>query len=176
MEIPIPVSEKQRLRGIRTGGVIADMFEAKHRGLAMSIFASAPFMGPTLGPIAGGFLADSEGWRWVMGMIAIFTGTLWIIGTLTIPETYAPVILRKRGEELSKETGKVYKSRIEISQGRQSIADKFKIALSRPWILLFREPIVLLLSLYMAIIYGTLYMMVCLVEVLETHLLARKLR
>lgn len=34
----------------------------------------------------------------------------------------------------------------------------FKTALSRPWILLFREPIVFLLSIYMAIIYGTLYM------------------
>lgn len=35
----------------------------------------------------------------------------------------------------------------------------FKTALSRPWILLLREPIVLMLSIYMAIIYGTLYLM-----------------
>jgi hypothetical protein len=32
-------------------------------------------------------------------------------------------------------------------------------AITRPWILLLREPIVLLLSIYMAIIYGTLYML-----------------
>lgn len=31
------------------GGVIADMFPASHRGLAMSVFAAAPFLGPTLG-------------------------------------------------------------------------------------------------------------------------------
>jgi MFS family permease len=31
------------------GGVIADMFPARERGLAMSIFAAAPFMGPVLG-------------------------------------------------------------------------------------------------------------------------------
>jgi len=30
------------------GGVIADMFSAKQRGLAMSLFAAAPFMGPVL--------------------------------------------------------------------------------------------------------------------------------
>ena len=30
------------------GGVIADMFPAKERGLALSIFATAPFMGPVL--------------------------------------------------------------------------------------------------------------------------------
>lgn len=31
------------------GGVIADMFPASQRGLAMSVFAAAPFLGPTLG-------------------------------------------------------------------------------------------------------------------------------
>lgn len=44
------------------GGVIADMFSAKERGLAMTIFASAPFMGPVLGPIIGGFLGEYVGW------------------------------------------------------------------------------------------------------------------
>ena len=38
------------------GGVIADVFSAKQRGLAMSVFAAAPFMGPALGIIVGGFL------------------------------------------------------------------------------------------------------------------------
>lgn len=44
-------------------------------------------------------------------------------------------------------------------KGPTTLGKTFKTALSRPWILLFREPIVLLLSIYMAIIYGTLYMM-----------------
>ena len=141
------------------GGVIADMFSASQRGLAMSVFAAAPFMGPTLGPIVGGFLGETEGWRWVEGLMAIFTGVLWIVGSLTIPETYAPVLLKNRAAELSKITGKVYKSKIEVERGRQTLGQSFKIALSRPWILLLTEPIVLLLSIYMAIIYGTLYMM-----------------
>ncbi|KUJ20949.1 MFS general substrate transporter [Mollisia scopiformis] len=141
------------------GGVIADMFPASQRGMAMSVFAAAPFLGPVLGPIIGGFLGETEGWRWVEGLMAIFTGALWIIGAFTIPETYSPVILRRRAAKLSKMTGKVYKSKMEIDQGTKTVKQEFKIALSRPWILLFREPIVLLLSIYMAIIYGTLYMM-----------------
>jgi multidrug resistance protein len=44
------------------GAVIADMFTAKERGLAMTIFAAAPFMGPVLGPIVGGFLGQYAGW------------------------------------------------------------------------------------------------------------------
>ncbi|CDM34832.1 hypothetical protein DTO013E5_3258 [Penicillium roqueforti] len=142
------------------GGVIADMFPARQRGIAMSLFAAAPFLGPIIGPIAGGFIGMSDGgWQWVMGFLAVFAGTVWIIGSLTIPETYAPVLLRRRAERLSKLSGQVYRSKIEIDQGKVSLKDSFKVSLSRPWILLFQEPIVFLLSLYMAIVYGTLYMM-----------------
>ncbi|EXF73869.1 major facilitator superfamily transporter [Colletotrichum fioriniae PJ7] len=142
-----------------SGGVIADMFPAADRGLAMALFAAAPFLGPVLGPIIGGFLGAAAGWRWVMGFLAAFSGTLWLLGAALVPETYAPYLLRQRAAKLSKMTGKVYVSKIEHEQGKISLAESFKTALSRPWILLFREPIVLLLSLYMAIIYGTLYML-----------------
>jgi MFS family permease len=135
------------------------MFPASERGLAMGVFAAAPFLGPTIGPIVGGFLAETEGWRWVEGLMAIFTGAVWIGGTLTIPETYTPVILSRRAKKMSKITGQVYKSKMEVQHGTKTIKQEFKTALSRPWILLFAEPIVLLLSIYMAIIYGTLYMM-----------------
>lgn len=140
------------------GGVIADMFPARERGLAMSLFAAAPFMGPVLGPIVGGFVGETIGWRWVEGIMAIFTGALWILGSLMIPETYPAVILRKRAHKLSQITGKVYKSQGEIQQGETTAGEVFKTSLSRPWVLLFQEPIVALLSIYMAIIYGTLYM------------------
>lgn len=33
------------------GGVIADMFSAAQRGLATSLFAAMPFLGPVLGPL-----------------------------------------------------------------------------------------------------------------------------
>ncbi|KAF2086226.1 MFS general substrate transporter [Saccharata proteae CBS 121410] len=141
------------------GGVIADMFPASQRGLAMTLFASAPFLGPTLGPIVGGFVGETIGWRWIEGIMAIFTGVMWIFGSCVVPETYSPVLLRKRANKLSIMTGKVYKSRADAEQGKVTITQAFKTSLSRPWILLFREPIVLLLSIYMAIVYGTLYML-----------------
>ncbi|KAI1654523.1 MFS general substrate transporter [Daldinia decipiens] len=142
-----------------SGGVIADMFTAKDRGLATAIFATAPFLGPSIGPIAGGFLGTAGGWRWVEGLMACFTGLLWFICTFLVPETYAPILLRRRAEKLSEMTGKVYVSKLDAGKPKKTVGQEFKIALSRPWILLFREPIVLLTSLYMAIVYGTLYMM-----------------
>ncbi|KAJ4392118.1 MFS siderochrome iron transporter 1 [Gnomoniopsis smithogilvyi] len=142
------------------GGVIADMFSAAQRGLATSLFAAMPFLGPVLDRwVLGGFVGETVGWRWIEGVMAIFTGTLWILCTFLVPETYSPVLLRKRAAKLSKLTGKVYVSKQDAQQGRVSLGQAFKTALSRPWILLFKEPIVFLLSLYMAIIYGTLYML-----------------
>ena len=141
-----------------SGGVIADMFPASQRGLAMCLFASAPFLGPTLGPIVGGFAGEFIGWRWVEGIIAIFTGVLWIGGMILVPETYAPVLLKSRAAKLSSMTGKVYVSKMEHDKGKQRLMAIYKTALCRPWVLLLQEPIVLLLSIYTALVYGTLYL------------------
>ncbi|GIL79696.1 hypothetical protein Vretimale_12271 [Volvox reticuliferus] len=140
------------------GGIIADMFTAEQRGLAMSLFAAAPFMGPVIGPIVGGFTGESIGWRWVMWLMAFFSGTILVLSTVLLPETYAPVLLRRRAAKLSKVNSKVYRSKydgtVDIHLGQL-----LKASLIRPWALLFREPIVMLLSIYMAIIYGILYML-----------------
>lgn len=101
----------------------------------------------------------TEGWRWVNGLMAIWSGVLLVVTACIVPETYPPVLLRKRAEKLSKITGKVYRSRTDIDQGKVSLGEAFSTGLKRPWILLFCEPIVLLLSLYHAIIYGILYML-----------------
>ncbi|CAG8422992.1 unnamed protein product [Penicillium salamii] len=46
-------------------GVLGDMFEPVERGIAMSIFAGATFVGPVAGPIVGGFVVMSFlSWRW----------------------------------------------------------------------------------------------------------------
>ena len=92
------------------------------------------------------------------GLTAILSGFLLIMGTLFLPETYAPVLLRRRAAKLEKATGKIYRSKYE-SKGKVALGKLFRVALSRPWFLLFREPIVFILSVYMAIIYGTLYML-----------------
>jgi len=91
--------------------------------------------------------------------MAAFTGVLWIAVTLYVPETYAPVLLHKRAAALSKITGHCYISKLEVGRPKKTAVQQFTIALVRPWVLLFREPIVTLLSLYLAVIYGTLYLM-----------------
>lgn len=141
---------------VNTGGTLADMFAAKERGLAMAIFASAPFLGPALGPITGGFLGETSGWKWVIAFLAIFAAVITVVGAVTMPETYAPVLLRWRAQKLEEATGKHYICKLD--KGRDlRLKTQFKTALGRPWLLLFYEPIVMILSIYIAIIYGILY-------------------
>lgn len=144
---------------VNSGGTLADMFNANQRGLAMALFASAPFLGPALGPITGGFIGETSaknGWRWVLAFLTIFAAVITIVGTITLPETYAPVLLRRRAQKLSKVTGQHYISKIDKGNDMR-LKTQFSVALSRPWKLLFYEPIVSLLSIYIAIIYGILY-------------------
>ncbi|KAL3441978.1 major facilitator superfamily domain-containing protein [Aspergillus insuetus] len=141
------------------GGVVSDMFSAKQRGLALCLFAATPYFGPSLGPIIGGFLGMNAGWRWVQILLAISSAVVWVAVSITVPETYAPVLLRKRAKRLSQVTGKCYQSTYDTQRENQPMSKQLQKVLVRPWALLFREPIVLLLSFYAAIIYGTLYML-----------------
>jgi hypothetical protein len=88
----------------------------------------------------------------------IFIGVVGILGIVFIPETYGPVLLQRRTHNLAKADGKIYVSVLEKNQGKKLPSEVFKRALFRPWIFLFLEPIVLIASVYMAIIYGTVYM------------------
>lgn len=126
------------------------MLRNKRRRLTYSI---------VIGPLVGGFLGETEGWRWIQGVMTIFSGVVWIFVSLAVPETYCPVLLRRRAAELSRLTGNVYVSKLDAGKEPVTLKEALYTNLSRPWILLFQEPIVFLLSFYMAIIYGTLYML-----------------
>ncbi|KAJ5316361.1 Major facilitator superfamily domain general substrate transporter [Penicillium atrosanguineum] len=143
---------------VNSGGTIADLFPPAQRGLALTVYCVAPFLGPILGPVVAGFISENVGWRWVQGVCTIFIGIIGIFGVIFIPETYGPVLLQKRARQFSKADGNVWITVVEKSLGKKKPSEVFKRALLRPWIFLFLEPIVLVASVYMAIIYGTVYM------------------
>jgi multidrug resistance protein len=139
------------------GGTLADVWRKEERGLAMAMFSAAPFLGPILGPLIGGFLSDAKGWRWLYWLQLIIAGTAWCLITFTVPETYAPTILARKAAKLRKETGDP--SYTSVFQARkESFSQYLGSYLIRPFKLLFRELIVFLISVYVSIIYGVVYM------------------
>ncbi|KAL8788643.1 MAG: hypothetical protein Q9213_001571 [Squamulea squamosa] len=81
-----------------------------------------------------------------------------ILVAVIVPETYGPLLLKRRAQALTKMTGYVHVSKLNKKEPEPSLEEKLKIALSRPWLMLCHEPIVLILTIYLALLYGTLYM------------------
>ncbi|KAH0013656.1 MFS general substrate transporter, partial [Aureobasidium melanogenum] len=140
------------------GAVFADMFNNAQRGVAVTVFSIAVFSGPLLAPFIGGFITTSYlGWRWCEYITAImgFTGLALLL--FLLEETYPPVILVNKAAELRRRTKNwgIHAKQEEIEINLRELIEK---NLGRPMRMLFTEPIVLLLSIYMAFVYGLLYL------------------
>ncbi|KAE9411519.1 MFS polyamine transporter [Gymnopus androsaceus JB14] len=139
------------------GGSIADIWSVEERGVPMAIFSVTIFMGPCIGPLLGGWIGERAGWRWIYWVLFIFAGCCFLL-TLFLPETLAPVILRKKAAKLRKETGDSKYMTLEEAEKRP-LGEVFKTALLRPIVLLFTEVIVILFSFYLAFVYSLLYLL-----------------
>lgn len=71
--------------GIAIGaGTIFDVWgndSIEARGLASLLFVYGPFMGPSMGPLAGAYIMDEYGgnWRWTQWLIALIGAPIWIM-------------------------------------------------------------------------------------------------
>ncbi|KAH7259766.1 major facilitator superfamily domain-containing protein [Fusarium redolens] len=138
-------------------GSLADMISKEKRGAAMSSWALGPLFGPVIGPIAGGYLSAAKGWRWSFWVVAIVAGAITIVAFIFMRETYAYALLEKKAKKLRKETGNT-KLRSILDNGTTT-KEIFRLAITRPTKMLLFAPIVSLLSFYMALVYGYLYLL-----------------
>ncbi|KAJ5952782.1 uncharacterized protein N7479_011195 [Penicillium vulpinum] len=139
------------------GGAMADIWNPVDRAVAIALFSSATFMGPVLGPIVGGFLTDSHlGWRWTAWITLIASGLFGLIAFFVVPETYGPVILQKRAARLRIETNNPALHSF-LDQHKPTVSDIVTKYLLRPFQMLVQEPILLAMTIYLALVYGILY-------------------
>ncbi|KAF9246143.1 MFS polyamine transporter [Melanogaster broomeanus] len=142
------------------GAVLGDCWRPEERGRAVSLYSLAPLLGPAIGP--GYWIAQYSTWRWVFWSTTIVDGVVQILGVVLLQETYAPLLLERKAKKIrqSLDEEKVpYKGVRTIfeAQGRtwQAIMTK---ALVRPFLMLYHEPILQLLGIYLAYLYGTIYL------------------
>lgn len=81
--------------------MFADFWAPTDRGIASSVYATATFAGPTLGPILGSIIVESHlGWRWTAWVTLIVAIPAGLLALLLIPETYEPVLLERKAKRL----------------------------------------------------------------------------
>ena len=159
-------------------GTIADLWEVKERGRAMSIFYMGPLCGPLISPILGGVLTEELGWRSAQWALAIFGGCIEIFILFCLPETLrirkpiaavaeAEAEAAVVGDEEKAQAGAVrptltrtttkqsvkIKSRKYLAMLRRAFIDPLRI------ILYLRFPAVALCVAYASITFGSLYML-----------------
>lgn len=138
-------------------GVLADLYNNTHRGLAIAVYALTVFGGPFVAPITGGFTASSYlGWRWTLYIPAFLSFATSLLSLFFLKETYAPCVLTTKASLLRKQSGNwgVHAQQEEVELDIGNLAEKY---LTRPLRLLITEPMLLLISLYMSFIYGLVY-------------------
>ncbi|KAI0094961.1 MFS general substrate transporter [Irpex rosettiformis] len=142
-----------------SGALIGDIWDPNTRGKALAFFTLGPFAGPALGPIASGFMSVSGvSWRWTYWLMTIFAGVCSILIFFTLPETYTPILVVKRAQKLRKETGdQNYWAPLE--RKKLTIVQRLEEVVARPFKVLFAEPMLMALSLFMSFVYGCIYLL-----------------
>lgn len=142
-----------------SGALISDIWDARGRGTALAVFTVAPFAGPGIGPVVAGYLVlAGVSWHWLFWILTIFAGVCWLQIVFTIPETYSPVLLAKKAKEIRKRTGdERYHAAIESQN--MTLSQRMETILARPFKVLFREPMLIAITLYMSFVYGCIYLL-----------------
>lgn len=156
------------------GGVLSDIWPTEERGKAIAIYSLAPLLGPVIGPICGGWIVERSTWRWVFWSTSIADAVIQLAGLIFLRESYAPCILEKKAQKIRAsmdlENGPI-KTVLSVFErtDKQAWQTVFSRALSRPFALFVYEPIMQLLGLYMALIYGIFYLFLTTIPTIYTQ-------
>ncbi|KAH3980167.1 hypothetical protein HBI70_010540 [Parastagonospora nodorum] len=144
---------------LATGGAtIADMYRPQKQAYGLAVWGIGAVCGPVLGPLVGGFAVQAKGWTWTIWELMWLSGFCLIFLFFFLPETSSPNIMYRRAKRLRRVTGDDrFTCEPELASEKMGAKDIVLMTLVKPITLNFTEPIVFLLNLYIALIYGLLY-------------------
>ncbi|KAJ6031676.1 major facilitator superfamily domain-containing protein [Penicillium herquei] len=140
------------------GASIGDMYSLHALPYAMMAWVAAAYCGPALGPLLSGFAVPVEGWRWSLYESIWASAPVFIVMLLFLPETSTPTILLRRAQRLRKiYNEKRFMSQSELDQQHMKMRAIAVDALIKPMEITIKDPAVLFVQIYTAIIYGIYY-------------------
>lgn len=137
------------------GGTVGDLFRGNDLGLPMMLYTAAPFIGPELGSLVGGFINQNASWRWTYYTLLVWSGVSYAGILFFVPETYSPVLLKMKAVRLRKEDERYY---APIEKHDRSVLRTIALSCLHRIQLLTLEPMCIALCIFSAILLGTLYL------------------
>lgn len=135
-----------------TGPVMADIHGKRERGKSLAITSFSPYLGPALGPIFGGIIAQSVVWPWVLWIMSILNNFLTLAGYCFIRESYTPVLLRRKTEYEAMSTSEF--QRIFKIQYWKELFPQLSVGIFRPFQILIRRPAIQLITFAFGVGFG----------------------
>lgn len=132
---------------------MSDLWCPEERGRSLAVYAVVPLLGSAVGAIFGGWVVQSNSWRWLFWGTSAFVTCCLAFGFLFLRETFAPVILRQKQKKLLGEDA-------ETLRGTKTLTKIITTDLPRPFILVGTQPIIWALGLYMAYLWGLNFLMI----------------
>lgn len=150
------------------GGLLGDLWAPEERGRALAVYTAGPLLGPALGPIIGGYITQNSSWRWIFWVVSITTFCFEILALCFLEETYQPKILSRKAKLLRKETGDT-RLHTEYDDPDRTFLKLLKTNLIRPVRMISTQVIIQVLSVYMALLYGIMYLVLFTFPLLWTN-------
>ncbi|EMC99414.1 hypothetical protein BAUCODRAFT_31740 [Baudoinia panamericana UAMH 10762] len=130
---------------------LTDYTTGRDRAVAFAFYYATPTFGAMLGPLVGGFVVQTKGWRWtswttILAIIAFY------VPILFTRESYKKTILQRRARKLNVEGPPAVKR--SLSGNIHYFATTL---LFRPIHMLLTEPIVTLVCMYNGFLFGLMY-------------------
>lgn len=140
------------------GATVGDMYSLLSLPYAMIAWVSAAYCGPALGPLLSGYSVPIMGWRWSLLEVLWAASPIFLAMFVFLPETSTPNILLRRAQRLRRLTGNErLMSQSEIDQRNMKTSAILVDAFIKPLEITLKDPAILFVQIYTAIIYGIYY-------------------
>ena len=144
--------------GLAVGsGILADIYGPITRGVAVGLSASTMNVGSIISPIAGAYIVERYGWRWTAWTTLILCGAVGVWCIFMLRESSHNRILMRRAARLRRETGNMnLRAHSEMaSLNPRLLLRKY---CTKPVRMFCLEPILQVITVYLILVYGTLYL------------------
>ncbi|PLB48750.1 MFS transporter [Aspergillus steynii IBT 23096] len=132
-------------------GTIMDMWGGPAASNGVIILMTVAFVGPAIGSLVGGWVAQYKDWRWSQWTTLFLGAACWAFSMGT-QETYAQSIIHRRAVKLG-----LPDTTSPVPSGLAGIRIMLTVTLARPVYMLLTEPIVALCSLYSSLNFSVLF-------------------